>query len=382
MSRAIFEPASGQRVPIQSWASTIHPETIRQLQHIAGKQFVVDRVAAMADAHVADGISVGTVFATEGILVPGAIGGDLGCGMLALRLESDAPLPDRQALELLLSGLERLVPAHNARTHGQASEAAELLLARPLSTSALNHTRNSVVPRHFATLGGGNHFLELDRDPEGGLWLLVHSGSRGMGGAIASHHVRAAGPPLGGLRADTEAGQAFLHDLAWAMDFARASRAEMADRARSELERIVGESILAGETIDVPHNFVCKEHWSGRDLLIHRKGAVAAPSGGLALVPGSMGTASYVVEGLGCELAFGSCSHGAGRVMTRGEARRRIDSRQLLHTLRHVVWPQHRSRDLVEEAPDVYRDIRQVLEDQRDLVTRKVRLEPLAVWKG
>jgi len=167
-----------------------------------------------------------------------------------------------------------------------------------------------------------------------------------------------------------------------ALAHARENRKEMAKRAIELMSEVWGEPFEVVKEVDLTHNFVRKESWFGRALFIHRKGAVALSQGDLALIPGSMGTASYVVQGLGNEASFGSCSHGAGRVMTRSEARRRVERKQLQRVLRHVVWPEHRARDLVEEAPEVYRDIREVLGDQEDLVIRKVRLEPLAVWKG
>jgi tRNA-splicing ligase RtcB len=214
----------------------------------------------------------------------------------------------------------------------------------------------------------------------------VHSGSRGLGAAIADHHARAA-PSSGaelllGLDVTAEQGAAYLHDQSWALDFARANRESLAARALDVLSDVLGCSPERSERVDIHHNFVSREFWFGRELLVHRKGAVAVPRDKLALIPGSMGTASYLVEGLGSEDAFGSCSHGAGRVMTRKEARAAIPARALSHAMRRVVYPEHLRAQLVEEAPGAYRDIAEVLEDQEDLVRRCVRLEPIAVLKG
>jgi tRNA-splicing ligase RtcB len=241
-----------------------------------------------------------------------------------------------------------------------------------------------LAPRHLGTLGGGNHFLELDRDPEGGLWLLVHSGSRGLGAAIASHHARVVsakeGDALGGLNVETEVGAAYLNDVQWALDFARANREALAMRAMEVLGDFF--SVTVAQRIDIHHNFVACEHWFGRDVYEHRKGAVAVPSGTLGLIPGSMGTASYIVEGLGNEDAFGSCSHGAGRVMSRTKARSAIRFDAFERAMRRVVYPRGHVRHLVEEAPAAYREIGEVLEDQQDLVQRRLRLEPVAVLNG
>jgi tRNA-splicing ligase RtcB len=260
------------------------------------------------------------------------------------------------------------------------------LLAAPLSTASLEHAREALARRHLGTLGGGNHFLELDRDAEGGIWLLVHSGSRGLGAAVAHHHARAAvahhDDDLAGLDATAPEGMAYLGDLAWALDFARANRRRIEARALEVLGDVLPEPPAPDEVIDIHHNFIARETWFGRELIVHRKGAVAVPKGTLALVPGSMGTASYVVEGLGDADSFGSCSHGAGRVMSRKEARAQVRPPALAEAMRRVVYPEHLLRQLVEEAPAAYRDIVEVLEDQEELVRRRARLEPIAVLKG
>jgi tRNA-splicing ligase RtcB len=386
MPHLLFDPARGQRVPVHVWARAASPDTLKQLVRIASRPYVVRHVAAMADAHVAHGVAVGTVFATAGTVVPRALGGDLGCGIAATRLSLPAGALDRRTLERIVEALGRAVPAGDAVHRGGGIAVPDALLEGSLSTHALLRTRDALAKRHLATLGGGNHFLELDRDAEGATWLLVHSGSRGLGAAIAAHHVSAAdasdSDPLAGIEESTPAGRAYLDDLAWALAFARANRDALAERARTVIADVVGVEVLAEEHLDVHHNFVARESWDGEPLLVHRKGAVHVPRGTRALVPGSMATASYVVEGLGCALAFDSCSHGAGRVLTRTEARARIRPAALVRDMRRVVWPEHLARRLVEEAPSAYRDIAEVLEDQRELALRQRRLEPIAVLKG
>jgi tRNA-splicing ligase RtcB len=223
-----------------------------------------------------------------------------------------------------------------------------------------------------------------NRDPEGVLWLLVHSGSRGLGAAVAAHHAKVASASesddLAGLDVEEEAGAAYLGDVLWALDFARANREALATRALEVIGEFV--PVTDDERVDIHHNFVAREHWFGREVYVHRKGAVAVPTGTRALIPGSMGTASYIVEGLGNEDSFGSCSHGAGRVMSRKEARSAVRPDALRRAMRRVVSPEHLARHLVEEAPSAYRDITEVLEDQEDLVRRRLRLEPVAVLKG
>jgi tRNA-splicing ligase RtcB len=334
---------------------------------------------------VSDGVAVGSVFATDDTVVPRAIGGDLGCGMSAQRIASEVVGLDRRSLEGAIDALGRAIPVGDATHRGRGVAVPDELLAAPLSTGSLEHSREMLAHRHLGTLGGGNHFLELDLDAEGGLWLLVHSGSRGLGAAIAYHHTRAAdgsGDGLCGLDVKSAGGTAYLTDLSWALDFAKANRRSIEARALEVLGDALDVRLEPDEGIDIHHNFVTRERWFGRELLVHRKGAVAVPGGTLALIPGSMGTASYIVEGIGLADSFGSCSHGAGRVMSRKEARARVRPRALAEAMRRVVYPEHLVRQLVEEAPAAYRDIAQVLEDQEDIVRRRTRLEPVAVLKG
>jgi tRNA-splicing ligase RtcB (3'-phosphate/5'-hydroxy nucleic acid ligase) len=386
MFRVIFEPERGQRVPVRLWARRAAEETLRQLQRLASQRYVVEFVAGMADAHVSDGVAVGSVFATEATVVPAALGGDLGCGMSARRISASDRDVDRQALEAVLRNLTRAIPTGHATHRGQGVEVPHALLESPLSTGALEHAREALARRHLGTLGGGNHFLELDRDAEGGLWLLVHSGSRGLGAAVAHHHARAAdageGGDLAGMDVRTATGRAYLDDLSWALAFARANRHRIEERALEVLGNTLALELAPEDRIDIHHNFAARERWFGRELLVHRKGAVGVPRETLALVPGSMGTASYIVEGLGSETSFGSCSHGAGRIMSRKEARTQVRPKALAEAMRRIVYPERLLRQLVEEAPAAYRDIGEVLEDQDDLVRRRVRLEPLAVLKG
>ena len=375
----------GERVPIWVWARRIDAATERQLRRLASMPWVVGHVAAMADAHVSEGIAVGSVFATEHTVVPAALGGDLGCGMAAVPLGIDAASLDRPALERLLVRLASAIPVGDASHRGRGVPVDDALLAAPLSTHTLEHTRERLAGRHLGTLGGGNHFLELDRDTSGRLWVMVHSGSRGLGAAIAHHHQRVAGvgpAELVGLDVRTAAGAAYVEDVAWALTFARKNRDVMLARAVEVLAEEAGATPLWDERVDVHHNFVAPEVHGGQPLWVHRKGATSAREGELGLIPGSMGTASYVVRGKGASASLASCSHGAGRVYSRGEARRQLDTRGLARAMRQVVYDEARAAALVEEAPAAYRDIREVLEDQEGLVEPVWRLEPRLVLKG
>jgi tRNA-splicing ligase RtcB len=380
--RTITDGAREQRVPVRVWAEHLSRETEQQLTLLASQPWVVGFVAAMADAHLSSGVAVGSVFATRSTVVPGALGGDLGCGMSAIRVAEETP--DRDVLERILLDLGRAIPAGDESHRGSRLVTLGSLGEHALSTRALDRTRETLGPRHLGTLGGGNHFLELDRDADGALYLLVHSGSRGMGAAICMHHAHDARTlPKGqllGLDTESEAGQAYVRDHDFALTFARRNREELARQALLVLGEHIG--ITPEPLTDIHHNFVAREPWLGEDLWIHRKGAIAASRNTLALVPGSMGSASYLVRGLGAEAAFGSCSHGAGRVMSRTEARAAVKPDALERAMRGVVFSQKMLRALVTEAPGAYRDIRAVLDAQAELVTKVTRLVPVLVHKG
>lgn len=386
MARVIPASPGEARIPIRVWARTIPEGALQQLERIAAQPYVVGHVATMPDLHVAHGVAVGTVFATDGVLVPSALGGDLGCGVSAVQLDLPARALGRRDLERVLDGWSRSIPAGDAVHRGRGRAAPASLVETPLSTGTLDHLRERLLPRHLGTLGGGNHFLELDRDMDGATWLLVHSGSRGLGSAIGAHHVRAAEVmghgDIPGLPVDSDPGRAFVADLAWALAFAAANRAALAEVALAVVAEVAGTPPAELLRIDVQHNYAIQEEHLGRTVWVHRKGAIAAPEGALVLIPGSMGTASYVARGLGKPTSFRSASHGAGRTMTRREARERVSVDRLKHAMRRVVHDGRRLAGLVEEAPAVYRDIGDVLEDEADLVCPVSRLEPLVVLKG
>jgi tRNA-splicing ligase RtcB len=386
MPRVILPEPGERRVPIQLWGRVVPDGALDQLRRIASQPYVVEHIAAMPDLHVAQGVAVGTVFATLDVVVPAALGGDLGCGMSAVRFDFPAAQLSTRDLGALLGRLTRLIPVGDAAHRGKGLALPDALREQPLSTGALEHARERLGPRQLGTLGGGNHFIELDRDGGGDLWLLVHSGSRGLGSAVAAHHLRVAeghgSGDLPGLPIDGAEGRACLDDIDWALKFARANREALAQAAATVVAELLGRPPDDEARVDIHHNFVAFEEHFGQRLLVHRKGAIAAPHGQLALIPGSMGTASYLVVGLGEPMSFASASHGAGRVLTRREARQAIPAEKFARSMRKVVFDERKRAALVEEAPEAYRDIQEVLEDEADLVRPTVRLEPLAVLKG
>lgn len=378
-------PDLGQRVPVRVWSSRAPRDAVAQLVAVASQPWACDHVAGMADLHVASSIAVGTVFATEHHVVPSALGDDLGCGVCALPTSLSASRLDRRALQRLVLRASREIPMGDVVRRDPCDRPTGVF-AEALSTHALSRWRDRYAARCLGTLGGGNHFLELDRDAEGRLWLLAHSGSRGLGGAVAAHHRKAAeaegvGDPRA-LDLRTPAGRRCLDDLAVAQRFARDNRLAL----MAALVELVGDALgdapdLSG-CLDVPHNFVARESFAQGERVVHRKGAAPAHEGAAVVLPGSMGTATWIARGRGDVASFASCSHGAGRVMTRTEARRRIDARALASAMHGVVYDPARADAMRAEAPAAYRDIAEVIDEQRDLVTPVLRLEPIAVMKG
>jgi tRNA-splicing ligase RtcB len=230
----------------------------------------------------------------------------------------------------------------------------------------------------LGTLGRGNHFLELQRDDSDRLWIILHSGSRAMGPAIRKHHESRAKT----IVAETEAGGAYVADLQWAIAYARANRARMLEHAIDLMREVFGALPDESTRIECDHNHVRREVHGDRSLWVHRKGALSIPAGALGVVPGSMGSASFHVEGRGCLPALCSCAHGAGRAMSRGEAKRRITLRQLDRETKGVWFDRRIAKRLVEEAPSAYKDISTVMRAQQDLVRVVRKLEPLLVYKG
>jgi len=376
-----------QRVPIRSWAERIDAESFKMLKRLARSEKLAGWIAVMPDVHSAGVVSVGTVFAAPDHVFPTAIGEDMGCGMRCARYDLDASSFGRDQLEKILVSLAARVPTGRQVHRAPQHLVAELAQAE-LSTKTLAHDREWLGVRHIGTLGGGNHFLELERDTLGRLWATVHSGSRGVGAAIARHHGRAfaaAGKgELPALELGSSAADGFLNDLNWALDFAGANRACMLQKVDAVLSEFTGSRVEPVESFDVPHNLIRREEHGGRQLMIHRKGAMPAPAGGRGIIPGSMATASYIVEGLGNALSFASSSHGAGRCLTRTEAHARISPAQLRRQMDGIVYPrgQRFESALVEEAPDAYKPIKEVLQQQTDLVKPLLRLEPILVLKG
>ena len=369
---------------IESWIDGPLPVDVRAaLERLARCPDVV-RIAVMPDVHLAHDVCIGTVLATSRLLYPGAVGGDIGCGMSAMAFDAGADrLAERTEAARLFKALYHVVPANR---HRAPREMPPELADRPLSHPSLESMKRRDARVQLGTLGRGNHFLEFQADDEERLWVMLHTGSRGIGQAIRDFHLGRAESESSGLLpaidADTPAGQAYLADMAWALDYARANRAAILAVVVDVMQSLFGVAPQPESMIDCHHNVVRHEMHFEQRLWVHRKGALPAVAGELGIIPGSMGSKSFHVQGRGCAAALCSSSHGAGRAMSRDQARRTISQGAFARQM-CGVWFDHRiASRLLDEAPAAYKDVHRVMRAQREL-TKIVRvLRPLLSYKG
>ncbi len=342
----------------------------------------------MPDVHLAREVCVGAVVATSRLIYPEAVGNDIGCGMAAIRFDGSAELlADETAAGRVLAALYRHVPSLKHPAANALRQLPDELHESPLSDPRLDRLKQRDGRFQFGTLGRGNHFLELQADPEGQLWLMVHSGSRGIGQAIANHHLEIArqsrrGNVLAALDAESSDGDAYLRDAAWAVQYAEQNRLAMIRTVAESLGTLFGIGAIWESLIHANHNHVRREEHDCERLWVHRKGAQSAFDGEPGIIPGSMGTASFHVTGRGHALALCSSSHGAGRAMSRAEAAKTIGSERLLREMRAVWFDRRRCDRLRDEAPSAYKDIRAVMRAQRELTRIERELTPLLSYKG
>ncbi len=374
-----------------SWASDLDPKAAEQAQRTARLPFVDGHVALMPDAHVGIGATVGSVIPTRDAIIPAAVGVDIGCGMVAVETDlTAADLPD--SLDALMPLIGRRIPAGVGRGHEHAVSQAAYEGLGEHATEFTPKQANTAATQ-FGTLGSGNHFVEVCLDERDRVWTVLHSGSRGIGNQLAQRHIeRAKGemkrlgetledPDLAYFVQGTPEFEAYVSDMLWAQRYAMASRAVMSERAVKSLVEVVGKG-RAVRTLNCHHNFTQRETHEGRDLWITRKGAIKAAAGDEGVIPGSMGTRSYIVRGLGSTASYTSCSHGAGRRLSRGQARRTLSVESLTEAMAGKAWLSRDAKALLDEHPAAYKDIDQVMADQRDLVEVQHTLSQVFNYKG
>lgn len=376
-----------ERLPIKLWLDDIDGMALQQAKNLANLPFAFKWIAVMPDCHVGYGMPIGGVLAAREVVVPNAVGVDIGCGMCAVRTSLRAI--DREALKTVMAGVRSRVPLgfdHNKhRVEWSGFDRAPDVRIIQQELNAAHY--------QLGTLGGGNHFIEVQRGPDGSVWIMLHSGSRNFGLKVAteyhhiarrlceSRHFELPDTDLAYLPMDAREASEYLAAMNFALDFARENRFRMIEAVKQAFLDVLPVSF--GETINIHHNYAAVETHYGAEVVVHRKGATAAFTGQTGLIPGSQGAPSYVVRGKGNPESFLSCSHGAGRRMGRNQARRhldldaeqrKLDERGIIHSLRGV-------KDL-DEAAGAYKDIVQVMRDQQDLVDIVAELSPLAVIKA
>ena len=374
----------------------VEPEALKQIENTASMPFVFKHVAVMPDCHFGKGATVGTVLATQRAIIPAAVGVDIGCGMIAVK----TPLTREDVRDpaAIRTGIERRIPmsaGHNNRTLSESASrrAAELESIATRDYGAID--RNWTL--QLGTLGGGNHFIELATDESNTVWATLHSGSRGIGNKLGNMHIRRAQSlakqrgtylpdrDLAFFNEGTSEFAEYIRDVLWAQNFARLNRDEMMDRVMIELSRAVyGDASRAGgleaQRINCHHNFTQLEKHFGERIWVTRKGAIEARRGMWAMIPGSMGTRSYIVTGREHPMAFNSAPHGAGRRLSRTAARRQYTMSDLDSAMRGIEF--RRSSALLDEIPSAYKNIDEVMDHAKDLIEVKHVLTQFVNVKG
>lgn len=379
-----------------SWASLLEPKIREQAEMTAAMPFIHPHIALMPDAHLGKGATVGSVIPTLGAVMPAAVGVDIGCGMVAVRTQLHAAdLPrDRRSLR---KAIETVIPvsagkynrsvtrAHTTRRIDELNAAA-----REAGFNPADYVRNWDL--QLGTLGSGNHFIEVCLDETDAVWLFLHSGSRGVGNKIAQHHIAVAARwcadqqielpnrDLAYLVEETDEFWHYIRELRWAQQFALLNRAEMMDRVAACFADWTSVEHVPEEVIDCHHNYTVPEHHFGRDVWLSRKGAIDASEGVAGLIPGSMGTRSYVVIGKGNALALNSAPHGAGRQYSRTAARKSFTRADLQAAMRGIEYRD--TEAFLDEIPEAYKDIDVVMADAGDLVTIRHTLRQIVNVKG
>lgn len=396
----IKEVLTSQRVPVKIWTDDVDDKSKQQLANIASLPFIHHHVAAMPDVHLGIGATIGSVIATHKAIIPAAVGVDIGCGMVACRLSITANDLDEKSLKSVFDQISRDVPVgrgmHNNRhAFEEKAQPFELGLNRilekhPVLEKSICGTTKWV--KQMGTLGGGNHFIEVCLDESNQVWVMLHSGSRGIGNTLAEYFIQLA-------RKDME--QWMIHlpdrDLAyfpegtvhfddyveavhWAQEYAFQNRQCMVDLVLEALRRHLPAFEVPSEVVNCHHNYVAQEHHYGANVWVTRKGAIRAREGDLGIIPGSMGARSYIVRGRGNPESFNSSAHGAGRRMSRTAAEKQFTEADLARQTDGVIC--RKDKGLVDEIPGAYKDIDVVMENQKDLTETLHTLKQVVCVKG
>ncbi|PCI39718.1 MAG: RNA-splicing ligase RtcB [Elusimicrobia bacterium] len=384
---------SGGKVPVKVWTDKVEASAAQQLSNVARLPFLFKHVAVMPDVHWGMGATIGSVMATKGAICPAAVGVDIGCGMAASKLKGITANDLGHSLSKLRSSIEHSVPVG----FNQNKKVADEVLAWAhwdgfdKLPDILQDLKSKAIAQ-ICSLGGGNHFIEVCLDEKNGVWVMLHSGSRHIGKRIADVYINKAkglmkklfidlpDPHLAYLAAETQEFKDYMRDLLWAQSYALENRRIMMNRVIKDVGFYLDRKIEVETMVNCHHNFAKMEEHYGEEVLITRKGAVRARVGDMGIIPGSMGARSYIVEGKGNPESFMSCSHGAGRAMSRSKARQRFKVEDLKKQTAGVEC--RKDKDVIDEIPGAYKDIEKVMEDQNDLVEIKAVLKQVLCVKG
>ncbi len=392
---AVKKEIKSEKLPIKLWLDDIDDGALEQARHLANLPFIYKHIAVMPDAHLGYGMPIGGVMATHDIVIPNAVGVDIGCGMCALQTSLTSIGTNK--LKEIMAGIRTLVPL--GFKHHPKKQKNELMPRLPagftLADLPIVQQEYSNARTQLGTLGGGNHFIEIQKGSDGHIWIMIHSGSRNLGFKVANFYNRLAGQlnarwgskipanwQLAFLPLDSPEGRQYLAEMEYCVQFALANRTFMMERVKDVFQRVM-TPVTFGTFINIAHNYAAMERHYHKDVIVHRKGATRAQEGEYGIIPGSQGAPSYIVRGKGNEESFHSCSHGAGRKMGRKQAQRQLDLEQEKKNLdeQGIIHALRSRRDL-DEAAGAYKDIDRVIDDQVDLVDVIVSLRPLAVIKG
>ena len=381
--------------PVMIWTNEVDQVAMEQIGNLTTLPFLFHHLAIMPDVHAGKGMPIGGVLACNGAVVPNAVGVDIGCGMCAVKTNwKVSEIPVQVLRKEIMSGIRQRIPL-GMDHHQEKQDSKDLPTGHAVEKMTVVKGRQEAILREIGTLGGGNHFIELQKDADDNLWVMIHSGSRNLGARVGAYYndlaeklnarwystvspdIHLAFLPLG-----TKEFGMYWEEMKYCVDFALCNRKLMMDR----IEEVLADSLKGIEfepMINIAHNYASQEHHFGKDVFVHRKGATLAREGVTGIIPGSQGTASYIVEGLGNPDSFCSCSHGAGRLLSRSAAIRTLNMAEEVANLEakgivHGI----RNQDDMQEASGAYKDIEEVIANELDLVRVKTRLLPVAVIKG
>lgn len=385
-----------EKIPIKIWTDEIENGALEQAKNLANLPFAFKHVAIMPDTHQGFGMPIGGVLATKDVIIPNAVGVDIGCGMCAVKTSLTSI--DKETLKKIMGEIRKAIPVgfnkHKKAQKGILTPKLFFEQSQP-DTIFLKEYDNAELS--LGTLGGGNHFIEIQKGNDGHIWIMIHSGSRNLGLKVAEHYNKIAieknkewfsntQKELNFLPIDSKEGQDYLREMEYCVEFALANRKLMMDRVKEVFIKELhnqNSNIFFDDMINIAHNYARLENHYGENVWVHRKGATLAREGEIGIIPGSQGTKSYIVKGKGNPESFMSCSHGAGRKMGRNEAIKNLNLEEEIKKLDDVgVIHAIRGQKDLDEAPGSYKDIDVVMENQKDLVEILVELTPLAVIKG